>query len=82
MKDFVITFATTHHAIKANVRLNSLVEIIPTPREISSECGFSLLAKICELPNLKHKLEKQNLKYAKIYKIDTRKGAKVYEEIS
>ena len=82
MNDFVITFATSHHAIKANIRLNSFVEIIPTPREISSECGFSLLAKMCELQILKQKLEKQNLKYAKIYKIETRKGAKIYEEIS
>jgi hypothetical protein len=82
MKNFVITFANSHHAIKANIRLNSLVEVIPTPREISSECGFSLLAKKCELQVLKQKLADQSLKYAKIYKIETRKGAKIYEEIS
>lgn len=82
MKNFVITFDNSHHAIKANIRLNSKVEIIPTPREISSECGFSLLAKACDLKNLKQEIAESNLRYTKIYQVEDVEGNKVYEEIS
>jgi hypothetical protein len=67
MTEYVITFASSHQAIKANTRLHSFVEIIPTPRQISSECGFSLLTKKWDLPELKENLSKQQLQYAKIY---------------
>jgi hypothetical protein len=44
--NFVITFIVSHFAIKAEKELNSAGlsnELIPTPREIDSECGFSIL---------------------------------------
>lgn len=46
--EHLLTFETSHLAMKAERCLNRTdinAEIIPTPREISSECGFSLLIK-------------------------------------
>jgi len=40
---YIISFDSTHKAIKTERELNKLdVELIPTPREISASCGLSL----------------------------------------
>ena len=41
---FVITFTSTHQAIKFERMLlpNFDIELIPTPREVSASCGLSL----------------------------------------
>ena len=42
----VITFESTHHAIKAEKVLEGLeIEIIPTPRQLNSNCGISIKAE-------------------------------------
>ena len=82
--DHVITFHSTHHAIKAEKRLktgNFEIELIPTPREISSECGFTILIKNCESQSLVIFLEEDNLLVDQIYKISEIHGEKMYEEI-
>lgn len=41
----IITFASTHHVLKAEKLLLSAgikLEIIPTPKNISSDCGMSI----------------------------------------
>lgn len=53
---FVITFPSSHKAMHANSLLAKSeikCEIIPTPRQISSECGFSLLGEVEGLQILK-----------------------------
>jgi len=45
----LFTFSNTHRVIKAEriLRAHGLgVEVIPTPKEISSECGMSLLVGV------------------------------------
>ncbi|QXM06994.1 DUF3343 domain-containing protein [Crassaminicella indica] len=41
---YVISFESTHHAIKTENRLKNKfsIETIPTPREISASCGLSI----------------------------------------
>ncbi len=44
----LLTFVNTHRVIKAERLLrgsNLEVEVIPTPKDISSECGMSLVVK-------------------------------------
>ena len=44
----VITAKSSHQILKAKKELTSqsiMVELISTPREINSQCGFSLLTK-------------------------------------
>ena len=82
--DHVITFHSTHHAIKAEKRLktgNFKIELIPTPREISSECGFTILMRNNESQSLAIFLEEDNLLFDQIYKINENHGEKRYEEI-
>ena len=46
---FLLTFATVHKAMHCENLLKSAeyrLKMIPTPREISSECGFSLMLYI------------------------------------
>ncbi len=46
---FLLTFATVHKAMQCESILKSggyKLKMIPTPRVISSECGFSLLLYI------------------------------------
>jgi len=80
--DFVITFQSSHQAIKAERKFmkNHKIDLIPTPREISSECGFSLKISETELSAILDLLNEQSLKYANIYSLTVHKGEKRYEE--
>lgn len=45
MNYFILTFQSTHHVLKAERALLSKgikLDIIPTPKDISSECGMSI----------------------------------------
>ncbi|MDC7231831.1 MAG: DUF3343 domain-containing protein [Spirochaetales bacterium] len=51
MHEMLFTFQNTHQALKAEKYLKNLkyqVKLIPTPFEIFSECGFSLLVFLSE----------------------------------
>jgi len=76
---FVITFPSSHLAMHANKTfMNSKIicEIIPTPRQISSECGFCLLGEIDDISTLKEFNSLNKINFDKIY---IKKG-ELYEE--
>lgn len=81
MNDFLVTFFSTHHALKAEKALKEIsshIDLVPTPREINSECGFSVLIK--EFEDKPSTLLK-NMSYEQIYQIIYNdKGAKTYEK--
>lgn len=82
--DYIITFLSSHHAIKAEKRFktgNFEIELIPTPRPISSECGFTLYAKNDVVEKIKEFLQQKKLNFAEIYKIEYSNGEKKYEKI-
>ncbi|MDO9578882.1 MAG: DUF3343 domain-containing protein [Candidatus Cloacimonadales bacterium] len=82
--DFIITFLSSHHAIKAEKSFMTgkfAVELIPTPRPISSECGFTLFAKNEIVEKIKDFLKQKKLSFAGIYKIEYSNGEKRYEKI-
>lgn len=67
---FVITFQSTHQAMEANKILTKrkfTCEVIPTPREISSECGFSILGHTEDLNIIKNDGLLSQIKYDKIF---------------
>ncbi len=81
MSDFLVTFFSTHHALKAEKILKNIsprIDLIPTPREINSECGFSVLIRYFkDKPSILLK----DLSYEHIYQIKyNNKGAKTYEK--
>lgn len=54
MSYLVITFESTHKAISAEKQLESLeVEIIPTPRQLSANCGISIKARVEDIDDIK-----------------------------
>ncbi len=68
MKNLILIFESTHKVIKAEkVLINKHIkhEIIPTPRDISSNCGMSIRIErgIIEPVKLKEILEKNNLEF-------------------
>lgn len=72
----VITFRSTHHAIKTEKALkkeNLPIKVIPTPREITASCGLSIRfededqEKVFEVVN--DLVENENIIIKGIYKI-------------
>ncbi len=81
--DIVITFKSTHEAMKAkkHVIVQPLEgEIIPTPREISKECGFAILVKNSSADKVMKFFEDNRLIYSHIYEVINEGGKKRYEE--
>lgn len=75
----VITFPSSHLAMHANKLFsNSIIdcEIIPTPRQISSECGFTILGDVENMVILQEFIRKNKIDFDKIY---IKKG-ELYEE--
>ena len=79
--NFLVTFYSTHQALKTEKTLKQYslaVDLIPTPRNISSECGFSLLLKEAPTAPSEHLRRKD---YENIYRItEDLKGDRFYEK--
>jgi len=83
LNSFVLTFQSTHDAMKEEERLSEggiSMKLIPTPREISSECGFSIKVKSVDL-SIAEKLTEGPNSIDKIYLQYTTGGNRKYEEI-
>ena len=79
----VITFGTTHQALKAEDIFRELqlgFELIPTPREISAECGFALLVNDNDSAEIKETCESNSIRFSGIYKTTFSNGDKYYEK--
>ena len=71
--EFVITYKNSHSAIKSKKKLLKYfpsLQLIPTPREISSECGFTVLIDSLKIELIIDKLHENHLHFLKIYKRD------------
>ncbi|UCE19276.1 MAG: DUF3343 domain-containing protein [Gemmatimonadota bacterium] len=80
----VITFDSIHRVMKAERILKSedvSLTLVPTPREISSECGMVVQVGCEELERVQEIFNKNRLEIEGIYQIDekkkTRKSMKV-----
>ena len=83
MNSFILTFKTSHDAMKEEVLLRSLgytIKMIPTPRGISSECGFSIKIESEDL-DITAKLTSRETSIERIFLLYMNKRSKQYEEI-
>ena len=79
----VITFHSTHSAMAAEDIFKELkldFELIPTPREISAECGFALLMSGMDNDEIRPICNKNQITYENIYMIKFTDGGKEYEK--
>lgn len=70
---YVITFNSTHHAIKGEKTLMDKgidVRTIPTPREITASCGLSIKFFEDDINKIKSFLEDSELDIDGIYRIN------------
>lgn len=77
----VVTFNSTHHAIKGEgiFKSNEIpFKTIPTPREITLSCGLSIRFDIHDLEKVKNLVENDELSIKGIYKyIRDEKGSRL-----
>jgi len=70
---FIFLFESTHHVIKAEKVLtvnNVIHEVIPTPKEISSDCGASVRIdpEVSDPDFVSSLLSKANIRYKMVKK--------------
>ena len=78
-----MTFKTSHDAMKEEEQLRKedfFIKMIPTPRGISSECGFSIKIESDDL-DITEKLTKKENSIERIYLMYLKNRSKKYEEI-
>jgi hypothetical protein len=79
----VITFTSTHAALEAEdvfKQRNIDLELVPTPRKISSECGFALLVRHLIPADILLICQNNNIKFESIYKKIIHDGGYEYEK--
>lgn len=64
----IITFDDVHEAMKSQ-KLDIPARTIPTPATIDSKCGISLRYAIDDKQMIIDNLNKNNVKYAKVFKV-------------
>ena len=71
-KNYLITFPSTHYALKAeaNLKRNGFkVNLIPIPRDISSDCGIALTLQCLDLQeNVRNILKREGIIIENIFK--------------
>ena len=83
LNSFILTFKTSHDAMKEEDSLLSegfFLKMIPTPRGISSECGFSIKIDTDDIKITGKLTDRENF-IEKIYLMYLKKRSKMYEEI-
>ncbi len=81
----LITFYSTHHALKAEKILkNAGVEVmmIPIPKEITANCGSGVKFNIKDLGRINSLIKRSNLRFWGCYKIEQYDREKQIEKIS
>lgn len=79
----ILSFESTHRAIFSEKILKAEVEVetIPTPREISSECGISIKFNLKDLKIIINMINKNNLKIDGFYEVAKMNNIKSVKEI-
>ncbi len=77
--ELLVIFESSHDAMKTFKHVSEQgidCEIIPTPREVSSECGFALLTRDSNNKILSQELDSINIENYNIYN----KSGDIYEK--
>ncbi|KXZ40745.1 Protein of unknown function [Alkalithermobacter thermoalcaliphilus JW-YL-7 = DSM 7308] len=76
---YFISFNSTHHSMRLDkiLRDNNInIKTIPTPREVTSSCGLSIVFNIEDLEKIKQKIEEFEIDYFGIFKMEKTKDGK------
>ncbi len=69
---YLISFNSTHHAIRFEKRLKELklnIKTIPTPREITSSCGLSIMFSKDNIDTIKNSIDDLKIDYYGVFNI-------------
>ena len=66
---FVVSFNSTHHAMRSEKLLEKdfSIMVMPTPREISASCGISLRVNEDDIEAITEVLKKNDVDYGGVY---------------
>lgn len=82
MKYLVLTFESTHKAIKTEKVLDELeIEMIPTPRHISASCGIAIKCLIDDLDKIKSLMGESFDEHSACYEVSVDDGNYHYKRI-
>ena len=76
MKDLLLLFPSIHYVLEAESRLKNLnieVELIPVPKELSSDCGMALLINAKDWPKVSTLYQAGRLQIEACYLKDEKK---------
>ncbi len=81
---YIISFNSTHHAIRTDKLLNEeniKSTTLPTPREITASCGISIRFLLENLENIKEIVKDNKIEIKGIYKISKNLDGKKEVEV-
>ncbi len=82
MAYLVITFESTHKAIKAEKQLAAFdIEVIPTPRQLSANCGISLKGSIEDFEKIKETMADSYGDMNQCYKVTNNDGELYFKKL-
>lgn len=82
--NLVLTFDSTHFALSGEKKIKEsgiAVQLIPTPRSVSSRCGFSLQLSDIDLDIILDVLLNKKINYNDIYSKTLKDEITYYEKI-
>lgn len=82
---FVVSFDSTHHAIKGEKLLkehNLNIRMMPTPREIAASCGLSIRFEESELEKVQNVLKDSDLSIKGVYSMVRENGVRLAQQIN
>ncbi len=81
---YVISFDSTHHAIKAEKLLKEAdlsIKMMPTPREITASCGLSIRFEMGDLERVEEIISKEELAIKGKYEIKRADGVRSAQKL-
>ena len=84
-KFFVISFNSTHHAIKGEKLFkehNLNIKMMPTPREITASCGLSIRFEEEDLEEVQSTIDSSDLSIKGIYEMKREEGVRLAQKIN
>ena len=83
-KFYVVSFDSTHHAIKAEKlfkEYNLNIRMMPTPREITASCGLSIRFEQADLEEVERIISDEGLNVKGKYEMNRTDGVRTAQKI-
>lgn len=80
----LLTFHSTHHALKAEKKLKEAgleIMMIPIPRQITANCGTGIKFDLSAVAKVKEIINETQIKIWGYYKVQQQGGEKIIDEL-